>query len=270
MTVSTSSGRLRTILVCHDGAVLNRDGLAPWLAAWSDLVGIIVLRETPKRRRQRWRREFSRVGPLRFLDVVAFRLWYRLTRAGRDHALENEMLGRLHERYPLTPAAPVLYCASINSRKAAEFIRGTAPDLMIARCKQLLREDIFTLPRFGTFVFHPGHCPRYRNAHGCFWALVNNDSDHVAMTLLRIDRGVDTGPIYGYFTYDFDALHESHHVIQQRVVLENLDAIAKKLQEVCAGIAQPVLADYNDSAVWGQPWLSRYVRWRRQMTKGKP
>ena len=49
------------------------------------------------------------------------------------------------------------------------------------------------------------------------------------MTLLRVDRGVDTGPVYGYFSYPFDERRESHHVIQQRVVLDNLDAIGRML-----------------------------------------
>ena len=50
---------------------------------------------------------------------------------------------------------------------------------------------------------HPGICPEYRNAHGCFWALANRDLNKVGMTLLRIDKGVDTGPTFGYYTYPY-------------------------------------------------------------------
>lgn len=257
-----SDPRLRSVLVCHEGAALNRVGLARWLADWSDLAGIIVLTETAKRRRQRWRREVSRVGFARFLDVVAFRAWYRLALAARDASWEQAELGRLVARYPDPGSVPTMSCASINSRAASDFLREHAPDLVVARCKQLIREDVFTIPKHGTFVFHPGHCPRYRNAHGCFWALVNDDPAHVAMTLLRIDRGVDTGPMFGYYTYPFDARRESHNVIQHRVVLENLDAIAAKLQQVCRGNAEPVSPDYPDSATWGQPWLTSYLSWR--------
>lgn len=260
--------RLKSLLVCHAGATLNEQGLARWLASWSDLAGLIVLEETPRRRRQRWRRELKRVGALRFLDVIAFRIWYRLTHAARDAAWERATLDELQRRYPEPPSAPVLRCASINSREAIAFIRELAPDFMLARCKQLLKEEVFTIPRHGTFVLHPGHCPRYRNAHGCFWAIVNDDPAHVAMTMLRIDRGVDTGPMFGYFRCDHDPLRESHNVIQQRVVLDNLEAIAATLQSVCAGTASQVQPDYGDSAVWGQPWLSRYLSWRRRAGRG--
>ena len=109
----------------------------------------------------------------------------------------------------------------------------------------------------------PGMCPEYRNAHGCFWALANDDINKVAMTLLKIDRGVDTGPTYGYFTYNFDEVHETHNMIQARTVLDNLDAIAAKLEQVHLGTAETVDTSGRESDTWGQPWLTKYFRWKR-------
>jgi methionyl-tRNA formyltransferase len=111
---------------------------------------------------------------------------------------------------------------------------------------------------------HPGICPEYRNAHGCFWALANGDLERVGMTLLKIDAGIDTGPVYGYFTYPYDEVHDSHLVIQRRMMLENLDAIAQKLCDIHAGRAQPIDTSERSSAEWGQPWLTAYFRWKRQ------
>jgi hypothetical protein len=87
------------------------------------------------------------------------------------------------------------------------------------------------------------------------------------MTLLRIDKGVDTGPVYGYFSYKFDEQRESHIVVMTRVVLDNLDAIRDTLLDVLAGRAQPIDTTGRRSAVWGQPWLSRYLRWKRDARK---
>ena len=58
--------------------------------------------------------------------------------------------------------------------------------------------------------------------------MANGDRGNVGMTLLRIDRGVDTGPVFGYFRVTPDA-RESHVVTQHRVVLEHLDAIRDTL-----------------------------------------
>jgi methionyl-tRNA formyltransferase len=134
--------------------------------------------------------------------------------------------------------------------------------MVLARCKSLIKESIFSLPTRGTYVMHPGICPEYRNAHGCFWALANGDSEKVGMTLLRIDRGVDTGPIYGYYKYHGNEWEESHIVIQSRVVLDHLPELERKLVEIYEGRATPLNTSGRESATWGQPWLTKYLKWK--------
>ena len=58
------------------------------------------------------------------------------------------------------------------------------------------------------------------------------------MTLLRVDPGIDTGPIFLHGTYAFDEVEESHSVIQYRTVIENLDAIGDVLTALCRGEAR--------------------------------
>lgn len=254
---------MRTLLICHDDAPLDREGLAGWLASFSELAGIVVLSETTERKRNRVKRELKRVGAFRFADVLAFRLYYRLAVARRDGRWEAEKLEELKRLYPLPKDVPILRTHSPNTEEAERFIRDARPDIVLARCKTLLKESVFSVPSRGTFVMHPGICPEYRNAHGCFWALAGDDLDNVGMTLLRIDKGVDTGPVFGYYRYPYDEVGESHIVIQHRVVLDNLPELERKLREIHAGEAVPLQTDGRPSATWGQPWLSRYLRWKR-------
>jgi methionyl-tRNA formyltransferase len=156
--------------------------------------------------------------------------------------------------------------SSPNSPEAQAFIAAQQPDLVVARCKTLLSERIFGIPTLGTFVMHPGICPEYRNAHGCFWAMATGDRDNVGMTLLRIDKGVDTGPVFGYFRIDADP-RESHVIMQHRAVLDHLDAIRDKLLEIEAGTAATLDTAGRKSATWGQPWLSAYLALRRSARK---
>lgn len=258
-------GSLRSLLICHKGATLDERGLAAWLASFSDLAGVLVLDETAPQVRRRIQRELKRVGPLRLLDVLAFRLFYRLFHARRDTDWESRTLARLAERYPTPPdGIPTVTTHSVNSDAAREFVSDCAPDVMIARCKQIIGPEVFTIPTHGTWVMHPGVCPEYRNAHGCFWALANDDLDHVGLTLLQIDEGVDTGPVYGYFDYDFDEVDETHIVIQARVLLDNLDGLRDRLLAAIEGGAEPIDTTGRQSGVWGQPWLSRHLRWKRR------
>lgn len=254
---------MRTLLICHEGDHLDQKGLARWLASFSDLVGLIILRETKLQVRRRIRWELKRVGSIRFCDVLAFRLYYNIFLSKKDRICEETMLNELNTRYPEIPDdTPVLYTHSPNTPEAEQFIKRLGPDIMLARCKTLLKESIFSLPLKGTFVMHPGICPEYRNSHGCFWALAQGDLDKVGMTLLRIDKGIDTGPVYGYYSYKYDALRESHSVIQYRVVFENLDALQKKLIEIYKGVAVPLSVSGRSSGTWGQPWLTSYLKWK--------
>jgi methionyl-tRNA formyltransferase len=201
---------------------------------------------------------------LRFADVTAFRVYRKLFLAAKDEAWKKSELEKLSAIYPLPANVPVLISHSPNSPEVEQFIGEKQPDMIIARCKVILKKRIFSLAKTGTFVMHPGICPEYRNAHGCFWALVRGDFEKVGMTLLQIDEGVDTGPTYGYYSYDYDSLNESHTRIQTRVVLENLPEIKEKLKEIQAGTAQAIPVTGRESQVWGHPWLTEYLAWKRR------
>lgn len=253
----------RTVLICHHDEPLNRFGLARWLASFTDLAAIIVVREPGARLWRRVRREIRRVGLLRFMDVLAFRTYYRLTLARKDSAWIQALLEELCRRYADVPAScRVLETPNPNSGDSLRLVREIQPDVVLARCKNILKEEFFKTARNGTFVMHPGVCPEYRNAHGCFWALAHRDLNKVGMTLLQVDAGVDTGPVYGYYGCHFDERRESHTVIQNRVVFDNLDALRMKFEEILSGSAQTIDTTGRRSQAWGQPWLTSYVRWK--------
>ncbi|MFN3712176.1 MAG: formyltransferase family protein [Alcanivoracaceae bacterium] len=254
---------MRTILICHADDLLTRESMSRWLASFSELAGIVIIHEPRARMKKRIAREIERIGRWRFLDVIAWRLYSRLFLAHRERRWQQHILARLSQRFAPAPVGtPVLNVESPNSDSCREFIAAARPDMIIARCKTLLRKEIFALPAHGTWVMHPGICPEYRNAHGCFWALASNDDSNVGMTLLRIDEGIDTGPVYGYFRYSIDPLRDTPTMINHQVVLENLDALRDRLVDIIAGNASPIDTRGRASAEWGQPWLSRYLRWQ--------
>jgi hypothetical protein len=254
------------VLICHEHDRLDTEGLASWLANSLRLAGLIIIRDPRSRRWRAARREIRRVGWLRFLDVVAFRLFARLRLGRREHEWKAAEIARLRRRYPADlTSVPSIVVASPNADEARAFLEELRPDLAIARCKIILKQAIFGVPRIGTFVLHPGICPEYRNAHGCFWALARRDLGRVGMTLLRVDPGIDTGPIFLHGTCDFDEVEESHGIIQYRAVTENLDPIAGVLTALARGQqVRPVSVEGRESAVWGQPQLTAYLRWKSE------
>jgi len=262
--MSTLNTRPRVVLICHRDEPIDVEGLASWLANSFHLVGMVIVCDPPHLFLKRARTEIRRSGIVGFLDVLAFRAYYALKLARSDAAWIHREVARLREQFPADlDRVPRLTIASPNTDEVRMFLESRRPDLMIARCKVLLRPEIFNLPRHGTFVFHPGICPEYRNSHGCFWALSRRDLSRVGMSLLRVDRGVDTGPLYLQTTCAFDEARESHVVIQHRAVLASLDAIEGVLWSVCAEAPQPIPTEGRRSAVWGKPRLSAYLQWKR-------
>ena len=255
---------LKTLLICHHDSLLNRYGISLWLMSFSNLSGIIVIKEKKSKKIKRLKRELARNGLIRFFDVVAFKIFYYLRFQKLDSNWISNKLSYLKNLYNYDLSnIPRITVSSPNSKLAKEFINNSQPDIIIARCKVLLKNDIFSQARTGTFIMHPGICPEYRNSHGCFWSIVNQDYDKVGMTLLKINEGIDSGPIYGfYYVKDFNLLKESHITIQYRAVFDNLESIQNKLLAVYEGKATSIQPNNRNSKLWGQPWLSSYFKWK--------
>ncbi len=255
----------RVVLICHEADRLDSEGLASWLAGTMNLAGLIGITDDGRRLWTAATREIRRSGWLGFFDVVAYRGYARVLCHAKDQRWKARQLEILKSTYPAAiENVPRVAVTNPNNDAARAFLNSIRPDIIIARCKFILKPDIFGLARVGAFALHPGVCPEYRNAHGCFWALVNRDFDRVGMTLLKIDKGIDTGPMYLQAGCSIDEVADSHTVIQYRVVLENLDRIAAVLTDLFNGVhVEPISTTGRASRTWGQPRLTDYLRWKR-------
>jgi methionyl-tRNA formyltransferase len=255
---------MRSVLICQSDADLVRAVMPCWLGSFTEVAGILVICEKASNRWRKLKKSLSRDGVLATLDLLTYRLYHRAFLAHQDRQFEKSVEQEMTQRYPaIPPGVPVLEVRSPNSPEAAEFLQAANCDIALACCKHILKPEIFEIPRQGTFVMHPGICPEYRNAHGCFWAMVNGDLSRVGMTLLKVDKGIDTGPVLGHFTGPFDEARETPLMIQRRMTYGNLDSVAEAIQAFIAGKLKPVDTRGRQSAVWGQPTLTAYSRWRK-------
>lgn len=258
---AAAAGRPRTVLLCHEEEELHRDGIARWLASETRLAGIVLVRDSGASFRRRIRREVRRSGVLGLLDCVLYRLYHRIRFGAEERRWRRDTLEALRARYPAEVAGiPTLVTTDPNADEVARFIAGRDPEISIAFLKHILKPAVFRIPPGGTLVMHPGICPEYRNSHGCFWAIVRGDLDKVGMTLLRIDEGVDTGPILGYFRRPREEWSGSPLILQHQVVMENLPDILDTLRRIADGSAMPLTLSGRASAAWGQPKLSAWLR----------
>lgn len=255
---------MRSVLICQHDSPLVREIMPRWLASFTDLAGVLVIREPRGHRLAKVKRSLRLQGLWGTIDLLAYRLFHRMRHGAGDRQQEAQIRETNGAIYPPVPYhVPLLEVSSPNCPAAQAFIQSCQPEIMLACCKHILKPAIFEQASQGTYVMHPGICPEYRNAHGCFWALVNGDMERVGMTLLKIDRGIDTGPVYGYFSAPYDEVQESHLAIQRRMTYDNLHRVQRVLEQIQAGVAKPISTTGRSSAVWGQPTLSSYWKWKR-------
>jgi methionyl-tRNA formyltransferase len=69
------------------------------------------------------------------------------------------------------------------------------PDLSIlAFVTDLIPEILLDIPPVGTICYHPSLLPKHRGASGINWAVIQGDT-RTGLTILWVDKGIDTGPI---------------------------------------------------------------------------
>src|SRR2546423_15132312 len=88
-----------TVLICHEQDRLDTEGLASWLANSLRLAGLIIIRDPRSRQWRAAKREIRRVGWLRFLDVIAVRVFARLRLADREQAWKGSRVRGPRRRY---------------------------------------------------------------------------------------------------------------------------------------------------------------------------
>lgn len=111
---------------------------------------------------------------------------------------------------------------------------------------------------------HCGITPRYRGAHGAFWAIVNDDWENVGTTVHFIDSGIDTGKIIAQGNIQVEP-HDTPRDLAQKQHAIGATLAAKAIESVASGQVRALTRDDLDSRFYSSPTLSAYVRYRKNL-----
>jgi len=141
---------------------------------------------------------------------------------GRGHAVSASPV----KQAALDAGVYVYQPESVKSDSALEFFTRLAPDaVVIIAYGQIIPQRLIDVPRFGWINLHASLLPKYRGAAPINWAIINGETS-TGLTTMRIDAGMDTGPI----------------LLQQEVSIgedETAPELARRMSEVGA----PLMAD---------------------------
>ena len=90
---------------------------------------------------------------------------------------------------------PLIQPEKLRQPEAMEQLRAWSPDLIVvAAFGQILRKDVLDLPPYGCINVHASLLPRWRGAAPINAAILHGD-DETGVTIMKMDVGLDTGPI---------------------------------------------------------------------------
>ena len=154
---------------------------------------------------------------------------------------EDKPVGRKQELLP-TPVKkaalefnlPVLQPDRLKN--IADKLRELEPDfIVVIAYGQILNEEVLNIPKIACINVHASLLPKYRGA-ACLQAPILNGDSETGITIMLMDKGLDTGNI----------LH------QEKIDLagsENLEIVHDKLTELGASVLGDTLIDFADGKI---------------------
>ncbi len=98
------------------------------------------------------------------------------------------------KKYAAARNIPVLQPLKLKDPEFLSALRAWKADLFVVVAFRLLPEEVWKMPRLGTFNLHAALLPQYRGAAPINWAVINGEK-MTGVTTFMIDRDIDTGGI---------------------------------------------------------------------------
>jgi methionyl-tRNA formyltransferase len=90
---------------------------------------------------------------------------------------------------------PVFQPENMRAPEVFEEYTRLKPDLnVMAFVTDIVPESILNCPKLGTIQYHPSLLPKHRGGSAINWAVINGET-RTGLTIMWVDKGIDTGPI---------------------------------------------------------------------------
>ncbi len=141
---------------------------------------------------------------------------------------------------------PVYAPAKINTPEQVELIRSLQPELIVVVAYgKILKEEIFSLPPYGTVNIHASLLPKYRGAAPIHWAVINGEKES-GVTIMYIEKGLDSGDMLLWEACPIGP-EEDTGSLHDRLSQMGADLMIKAVDQLAAGTVKPVPQDHTAS-----------------------
>ena len=214
-----------------------------------------------------------------------------VTQPDRPAGRGRQMQASPVKEVALAAGIPLYQPRSLKSEEAAAPLRDWQPDaIVVAAFGQILRPHVLELPPAGCINVHASLLPRWRGASPIQHAIMAGDS-HTGITLMQMDEGLDTGPMFVQDAIPITAedtsatVHDRLAQLGATLLSSNLDAILRgalpaQVQDDTRATYAPMIKKDDGEINWEQsaieidrlvramtPWPGAYTYWEGQNLK---
>jgi methionyl-tRNA formyltransferase len=158
--------------------------------------------------------------------------------AGRGKELKPPAVKMLAQKLDI----PIFQPHSLKDPEAVGQLKGLDPDLIVvAAYGQILRQAVLDIPKHGSINVHASLLPRWRGAAPIQAAILHGDTQS-GVSIMRMDPGLDTGPVLSQRTITLDA-EETAGSLSDKLALLGADLLIETLPGYLAGDIEPAEQD---------------------------
>jgi methionyl-tRNA formyltransferase len=150
-------------------------------------------------------------------------------------------LKKLSKKYHI----PYYYMNRGSDEAFQGWVKKRAPDVIVVySMAQLLKDTIFTIPKYGIINLHPSYLPEYRGPNPDFWMYYNVDLNP-GVTVHYIDVGEDTGDIIYQERYTIPLGIKSPDMLDIGINKIGVNLLFKALDAIASGVAPRIKQPQN-------------------------
>ena len=183
-------GAFLTWKALRDAELFNMDQFKTW---WRRISSRIIRFFRPTRIVYMGTPEFA-VKPLDTLVQAGYKVVGVVTVADKPAGRGLKLGESAVKQYAVAHCIPVLQPVRLKDPEFLEALRAWKADLFVVVAFRMLPEEVWTMPKLGTFNLHAALLPQYRGAAPINWAVINGEK-MTGVTTFMIDKDIDTGGI---------------------------------------------------------------------------
>jgi methionyl-tRNA formyltransferase len=140
---------------------------------------------------------------------------------------------------------PYYYMNHGSDEVFQEWVKKSNPDIIVVySMSQLLKKNIFTIPKYGSINLHPSYLPEYRGPNPGFWTYYNVDLNP-GVTVHYIDTCEDTGDIIYQERYTIYLGIKSPDMLDIGINKIGINLLFKALDGIASGTAPRIKQPQN-------------------------